>query len=482
MILGIDQGTTGSTAVLLSEDGRPLSSATAAVPQHFPKPGWVEHDPDEIWQSVESAVSAALHKVSRPSSDIRLIGLTNQRETVSLFHEGRALHRFLVWQDRRTADGCMKLAKYSKEIRRLSGTPIDPYFSSTKIRWLLDHLKIKRPGRGLRFRTIDSFLFERLCGVDAIECTNAHRTQLMDLKKLQWSSRLLDIFKIPESLCPPIVPSEGFEFKTKALGFLPAGIPVVAALGDQQAALFAQLGWNSGEGKITYGTGSFILVNTGEKPVHSKSELVSTVALQRKNGKATYALEGSVFICGAWIQWLRDQLQMIGKSSEIEELAMSVPDSEGVLVVPALTGMGAPFWNPKARGLVGGLTRGTNRGHIARASLEALAFQNLALINAIKKDAPQIKFSEWKVDGGASQNNLLMQIQADSLQKRILRPQNLEATATGAALLAAQSRGLLSDKEIKSLWKADRVFEPQKSIAAALTNKYLAWTGAVRVA
>jgi len=475
VILGLDQGTTSTRAVLLNEKGRLLGSFSSSVPQHFPQPGWVEHDPEEIWQSVGTAVRGALTKLGRSAKEIQCIGLTNQRETVSLFENRKALHRFIVWQDRRTADDCKKLIKYAAKIQKISGTPIDPYFSSTKIKWLLKKLGIRRPSSGLRFRTIDSFLFENLCGVDATEATNAHRTQLLDLEKLEWSSSLLDLFDIPKSLCPPIVSSDGISFKTRGCNFLPDGIPVTAALGDQQAALFGQLGWQKGSGKITFGTGSFILVHTGNRPLRSKQKLVSTLARVRKDGTAEYALEGSVFISGAWIQFLRDQLKLISSSDEIENLARECENSEGVMVFPGLSGFGAPFWKPEARGGILGLTRGSTRANLARASLEALAFQNYALIESIQKDSPGLRMKEWKVDGGAVKDNLLLQIQSDLLMVPIIRPQNLEATGTGAALLAAYSHGLLSLDDIRKQWQLDRQFEPQSKSSKLLRTQYKNW-------
>lgn len=475
MILGIDQGTTSTRAVLLNERGRLLGSFSSSVPQHFPQPGWVEHDPDDIWKSVGAAIQGALNKLGRKASEIQCIGITNQRETVSLFEDQRALHRFIVWQDRRTAEDCKKLAPYHSKIEKLSGTPIDPYFSSTKIKWLLKKLKIRRPSAGLRFRTIDSFLFSKLCGQDAIEATNAHRTQLLDLEKVEWSQKLLELFEIPQSLCPAIVPSEGIPFKTKNCEFLPDGIPVTAALGDQQAALFGQLAWTRGSGKITFGTGSFILVHTGNRPLRSKQKLVSTLARVRKNGAVDYALEGSVFISGAWIQFLRDQLKLISSSDEIEALALGCESSEGVMVFPGLSGFGAPFWKPAARGGILGLTRGSQRAHVARASLEALAFQNYALIDSIQKDSPGFKMKEWKVDGGAVKNNLLLQIQSDLLKTDIIRPQNLEATGTGIALLAGSAHGLLSLEEIKEQWRLDQHFQPDPANTKKLRDQYQKW-------
>ena len=364
MILGIDQGTTGSTAILLSDEGRVLGNSTIAVPQHFPQPGWVEHDPKEILKSVGQAVLSILKQTGISAKKIRAIGLTNQRETVSLFENNRPLHRFIVWQDRRTASLCDTLKKHATFIQKRSGLPVDPYFSGTKILWLAKKLKLSRKNKGLRFRTIDSFLFQQLTGADVIEATNASRTSLLNLKKVSWDSDLFELFNISHAWAPSVIPSEGFSFKTKNVSFLPDGIPICAALGDQQAALFGQLGWSPGAGKITLGTGAFILLNTGTKAVFSKNNLVSTLALQWNSGHTLYALEGSAFICGAWIQWLRDQLQVLKTTSDSEIKSSQVKDSGGVFVVPALSGLGAPFWNPYLRGAILGLTRGSNQNHI----------------------------------------------------------------------------------------------------------------------
>jgi glycerol kinase len=472
MILAIDQGTTSSRALLLDAKGRIVASHSAAIPQHFPKPGWVEHDPKDIWQSVEKSIVGALRKSKVPAKKIRGIGITNQRETVSLFDGDRPLHRFIVWQDRRTADECEKIKNHRSIILQKAGLPIDPYFSATKIKWLLNYLKVPATKKSIRFRTIESFLIQKMTGEDFTEATNASRTSLMNLKTLEWDEELLHIFGVPAHLCPTIIPSQPVGLKTKGLKSLPDGIPIAAILGDQQAALFGQNGWKSGVGKITFGTGSFILLNTGDEPVISTHSLVSTLALQWANGKKLYALEGSAFICGAWIQWLRDQLKMISKSSDIETLARKVRSSDGVMVVPALSGMGAPFWNPQLRGSISGLTRGSSNAHIARASLEALAFQNRALIDAMKKDSPQNLKMEWRVDGGAVRDNLLMQIQADVLRTSIIRPKNLEATAVGVGLLAAHNLELMTLEEIAQSWKLDRIF---KATANNYADLYSSW-------
>lgn len=474
MILGIDQGTTGSTAVILTPKGQIKGKATVAVKQHFPKAGWVEHDPKQILQSLGQAISTAITRARVSPNRIEVIGITNQRETVSLFEGRKALHRFIVWQDRRTSADCEAISPDSrKRIEEETGLPIDPYFSSSKIRWLIKKLGLSSK-RDIRFRTIDSFLLKELTGEDATEISNAHRTQLLSLRSGKWSDELFDAFEIPKKFAPELIPSESMNFKTKALPFLPAGIPVQAVLGDQQAALFGQLGWKENSGKITFGTGSFILLNTGEKPVLSQHRLASTIALQWKDGKILYALEGSSFICGAWMQWLRDELQILKDVRDSERLAKKTKDSQGVSIIPALTGLGAPFWKPEMRGQIIGLTRGVGREEIALASLEALCFQNRALIDAMKKDAHREDF-EWKVDGGASKNNLLMQIQADVLQAKVIRPKSFEATAVGVGLLAAHAQGMLSLKEIESLWKKDKDFRAQRSQKEKYDKLYDRW-------
>jgi glycerol kinase len=473
MILGVDQGTTGTTAVILNDKGRLIAKATVPVQQFFPKPGWVEHDPEQVWKTVGRAVSSAIKQSGKSARKIRCIGLTNQRETVSLFRGRKALHRFIVWQDRRTADSCASLKKYESTIAHRSGLPVDPYFSATKIKWIQDKLSLSAIDKDIRFRTIDSFLMERMTGADVIEVTNASRTSLLSLRELSWGGDLFDIFGVPRDWAPRIIPSQFDDLKTKGLSFLPDGIPVCAALGDQQAALFGQSGWNEGDGKITFGTGSFILLNTGSIPIASKNKLISTVALQWKSGQALYALEGSAFICGAWVQWLRDQLRLFKKSSDVEALAKRAKTSGGVFVLPALSGWGAPFWSPESRGAILGLTRGSGPEQVARASLEALAFQNRALVDAMKGDAHAHRLS-WKVDGGAVSNNLLMQIQSNALGLPLQRPKNLEATATGVALLAAHQKEILDLETIQKSWKLDREFKPNAE-QAEIDSRYRSW-------
>lgn len=476
MILAIDQGTTSSRAIIMNNQGRLVGSHQIAIAQHYPKPGWVEHDPRDIWKSVEGCIRGALKKSGVSASKIAAIAITNQRETVSVFDNEKPLHRFIVWQDRRTAEACQKLSRYKSEVLKRAGLPIDPYFSASKIRWIQKKLQLSKNKSSLRFRTIDSFLIQKLTSEDAIEATNASRTSLFNLKSCEWDQSLFEVFDVPTRYAPPVYPSEDLGLVTKNLGFLPDGIPVQAVLGDQQAALYGQLGHQPGAGKITYGTGSFILLNTGSKPVISKSGLVSTLAILTHDRKKSYALEGSAFVSGAWIQWLRDQLKMIPNSEASEKLARSIKSSGGVMIVPALAGMGAPFWLPNARGAILGLTRGTGRAEIARASLEALAFQNRALVDAMKDDTHGLKIL-WKVDGGAVKNDLLMQMQADILHSNIFRPKNLEATATGVALLAGVSMGIFTTKDLEKIWKLDRVFRPTSS--KEIERSYSNWIHAV---
>jgi glycerol kinase len=483
MILGIDQGTTGTTAIIMDLNGRVRARATTAVVQHYPQPGWVEHDPEQIWKSVQGAVTKAIKLAKIKPSRLQAVGLTNQRETVTLFSGTRPLHRFIVWQDRRTKELCDRLQEHEDVLIKRAGLPVDPYFSATKIKWLIDKLKPSLNDKSLRFRTIDSFLLSRLCGADVIEATNASRTSLMNLSTCQWDPELFALFSLPRSIAPQIVSSQPEDLRTRGLKFLPDGIPVTGVLGDQQAALFGQMGWSAGLGKMTYGTGSFVLLHTGNQPVESRQRLVSTLALLPASGRPTYALEGSVFVCGAWIQWMRDQLGFFKKSHQSEALARKTKDPAGVFVVPALTGLGAPFWKSSMRGSILGLTRGSSRAHLARASLEALCFQNRALIDAMIADAQGTLKSVqdgWRVDGGASSNNLLMQIQSDTLKSALVRPKNIEATATGAALLAGLGYNLMTQEKVEGSWKKERIFSPTQD-SVALQQRYQEWLHWIKI-
>lgn len=466
-ILSIDQGTTGTTVSLVNSLGEIIVTANQDFEQIYPKPGWVEHRPADIWRTVELCTQEILAKSGIPASEIKGIGITNQRETVIVWDRKSSMpvYNAIVWQCRRTTDFCKKLTKYKSKIKSKTGLVIDPYFSASKIRWILDNnksLKTQIKNKELAAGTIDSFLIWKLSGGKShvTDASNASRTQLMNIKTGKWDSELLKIFGVDLSLLPEIKESSGVIAKTRGLNFLPDGIPISGVAGDQQAALFGQVCHDVGEAKCTFGTGSFMLMNTGNKMVLSKSGLLTTVAWRLGN-KLTYALEGSVFICGASVQWLRDNLKFIETSSEVEVLAKQVEDTGGVEFVPALTGLGAPHWNPEARGVICGLTRGTTRAHIARATLEAMALQNADVLLAMQKDLKK-KLKTLKVDGGAAENNLLMQIQSDYLNTETVRPSNVETTSLGAAYLAGLGVGLWKDvKEIQKIWKEDQKFKPQ---------------------
>ncbi len=469
-ILAIDQGTTGTTVCLMDELGHLKARVTQEFPQIYPQPGWVEHDPEAIWRSVTQSIQMILSQSKISGIDIAAIGITNQRETVVAWNRDtlEVLHNAIVWQCRRTTEFCERLKKKKLEaqIRSLTGLVIDPYFSASKMKWLLDHApKVKalaKTGR-LAFGTIDSFLLSRLTNgkVHATDVSNASRTQLMNIKKGNWDGDLCRIFGVVEKYLPIIRPSSGEFGVTAKVPGLPDGIPISGIAGDQQAALFGQACFRAGLAKCTYGTGSFLLLNSGTKPIPSRSGLLATVAWQLKGEKSlTYALEGGAFICGAAVQFLRDQLGIIRSSGEVEVLARQVESSEGVEFVPSLAGLGAPHWDPHARGMICGLTRGSTRAHIARATLEAMALQNVEILNAMSKDLGK-KLTEVRVDGGASGNDLLMQLQADYLGVTCVRPKIIETTVAGAAFLAGLGVGLWQDtKEIEKIWQHDREFSP----------------------
>lgn len=456
-ILVIDQGTTSSRVIIFNQQGVPVAQHNVEYTQIFPEEGWVEHNPEEIWASVQTAQKVALEKAKMTLADIGAIGITNQRETTVVWDKktGEPIYNAIVWQDRRTAEFCAKLKKrkLEKKFKLKTGLVLDPYFSGTKINWILKNIPHHKD---ICFGTIDSFLLWRLTEgkVHATDVSNASRTLLMNLKTLDWDPELCKILGVPMECLPEIKPSIGIFGKTKE------GIPISGIAGDQQAALFGQACFEIGEAKCTYGTGSFLLLNTGNKIVQSKSGCLTTVAWSWGK-KVTYALEGSAFICGAAVQWLRDGLKIISKSSEIEGLAKTVSDNGGVQFVPALTGLGAPYWNPHARGIICGLSRGTEKGHIARATLEGMALQNVELLNAMEKDLKK-KLKSVKVDGGASANNLLMQIQADYLGVKCVRPKVIETTSAGAAFMAGLGAGLWKNlEEIKKIWAKDCEFNSQ---------------------
>lgn len=468
LLLAIDQGTTGSTAMLLDASLQVIGSFSREYPQIYPQPGWVEHDPDAIWSSVRSAVLGVLEKTGRDARDVAGIGITNQRETTVLWRrdDHRPVYNAIVWQCRRTADRCRALANdgHQDRVRATTGLVLDPYFSGTKIGWVLDNVAGAREaavaGR-LAFGTIDTFLVWRLTGgqTHATDVSNASRTLLMNLATGDWDEAMLSLLDVPRSMLPEIRPSSGDFGVTRGLDFLPDGIPIAGVAGDQQAALFGQACFAPGEAKCTFGTGAFLLMNTGTSPVFSTHGLLTTAAW-RLGDEITYALEGSAFIAGAVVQWLRDQMQFFASSAEIEALAGSVPDSNGVVLVPALTGLGAPHWNPDARGVIWGITRGTTRAHVARAALEGIAMQNRDILEAMEKDLGR-RLTLLRVDGGAAANSLLMQFQADVLDVPISRPRTIETTALGAALLAGLGVGLFAGLDaIRSTWLEDRQFTP----------------------
>lgn len=467
-ILAIDQGTTGSTVALMDARGRLRAAVNHEFPQLYPQPGWVEHRPTDIWASVEKGIRAIFRKGIAKPADIAAIGITNQRETSLLWDRetGEPLNNAIVWQCRRTTDFCesLRAAGHEPMVRRRAGLVLDPYFSASKFRWLLGNTRgIKgalRAGR-VAAGTIDTFLIWRLTGGAAhvTDVSNASRTSLMNLKRCAWDADLCKLFEVPRDILPDIAPSSGVFGVTRGVKGLPDGIPIAGVAGDQQSALFGQACFGAGEAKCTFGTGSFILMNTGDKPRASKSGLLTTLAWQLGDGaKPVYALEGGAFVCGAAVQWLRDGLKIIKRASDIEALAASVPDSGGVEFVPALTGLGAPHWAPEARGTLTGLTRGSERAHIARATLDAMALQNADILRAMEKDLGR-RMKPLRVDGGAAANNLLMQIQADVLGRKLIRPQVIETTVAGACYLAGLGVGLWSGQdEVKAIWRAEREF------------------------
>ncbi len=470
-VMAIDEGTTGVTVILLDHELTIRAKINNEFPQHYPQPGWVEHSPEEIWACTLKTIEEAVRAADIDPAEIAGIGITNQRETTVLWDRktGESVHKAIVWQDRRTAPFCDKLKKRGLEakVKKKTGLVLDPYFSGTKITWLLDNvagLKARATQGEIAFGTIDSYLTWKLTGGHAhvTDVSNASRTLLMDLKTLNWDQELQKILRVPSSLLPQICSSSQVYGHTSGVDGLPDGIPVSGIAGDQQSALFGQACFNAGEAKCTYGTGSFLLMNTGKTIVHSKSGMLTTVAWKIGNS-VCYALEGSAFIAGAAVQWLRDGLKMIHKSSDIEALAASVPDSGGVTFVPGFVGLGAPHWRPEARGLISGMTRGTTQAHIARATLEGIAFLQSDILQAMQRDLGK-KLRVLKVDGGATVNNLLMQFQADILGVHLVRPKMIETTALGAAFLAGLAVGFWKDqKEIAAQWKEDKTFIPQMS-------------------
>ncbi len=468
-VLAIDQGTTGTTVLILDHRQQVRAKVNQELRQIFPKPGWVEHDLEDIWGTVVFTVQRALREAGLRGADVGAIGITNQRETTALWdrRSGRALHHAIVWQDRRTTEECARLRAegHEERVREKTGLVLDPYFSATKLRWLLDNVKgarEKTEAGEVAFGTIDSFLAWRLTGGAAhvTDVSNASRTLLMNLRTREWDRELLDLFDVPRSLLPEIRPSSHVYGTTRGVKVLPDGIPVAGIAGDQQAALFGQACFAPGDAKCTYGTGAFLLQNTGPDPVLSSRGLLTTVAW-KVGGEVAYALEGSSFIAGAAVQWLRDGLGVIKRSAEVEALARQVKDSGGLVFVPALAGLGAPHWRPEARGLLRGIDRGTTAAHLARATLEGIAFLIHDLAEAMRSEAHR-PIPVFRVDGGASQNDLLMQFQADLLGIPVERPRLVETTAFGAAFLAGLATGVWKDRdEIRRSWKVGKRFEPK---------------------
>jgi glycerol kinase len=461
-ILAIDQGTTGTTAMVVTADGRSIARVDVDFQQHFPTPGWVEHDADEIWKTVCDTAQRAVQTAGLKPSDIAAIGVTNQRETVVPWERttGRVLSKAIVWQDRRTTERCETLAArgFAPRVRQLSGLVLDPYFSATKMAWLLDN-GLRAQVDDLCFGTIDSFLLWRLTGglEHRTDATNAARTSLMELETQTWSQELAEIFDVPLHTLPQVVPCAGQIGVTKGFAAVLDGTPITGMAGDQHAALFGQACFASGDIKCTYGTGAFVVMNAGANRPHSDHGLLETLAWVLPNETA-YALEGSCFVAGAAVQWLRDGLGLVASASEIEALAREVESSEGVTFVPALSGLGAPYWDPDARGLICGLTRGTRRGHIARATLEGIAFQVDALLETMRRDTG-LPVSRLRVDGGATANDLLMQLQADISGLVVERPVDLESTARGAAMLSGLGVGLFaSPQDAARMIQTDRQF------------------------
>jgi glycerol kinase len=466
-ILALDQGTTSSRAIIFDKKGSIISVAQKEFTQYFPKPGWVEHDPSEIWSSQAGVAAEAIAKKGLNIENIAAIGITNQRETVIVWNKntGKPIYNAIVWQDKRTSNYCDELKKkgHEKTIREKTGLVIDSYFSGTKVKWILDNVegaREKAVSGELLLGTIDTWLVWNFTkgGQHITDVTNASRTLLFNINTMDWDDELLELFTIPKSMLPKVKQSSEIYGHTKST-FYDAKIPISGIAGDQQAALFGQMCAKPGMVKNTYGTGCFMLMNIGDKPTVSKNNLLTTVAW-KINGKTSYALEGSIFIAGAVVQWLRDSLKIIRTSAEVEKLASSVDSSEGVYFVPAFAGLGAPHWNQQAQGTIFGLTRGSTDAHIARAAIESIAYQTMDILKAMEADAG-ISIKELRVDGGASVNNMLMQFQADVLNTVTVRPKVVETTAMGAAFLAGLAVGYWeSTEEIQEIWQIDTKFNP----------------------
>lgn len=468
-ILALDQGTTSSRAIVFDRDGAIRGFDQAEFPQHFPQPGWVEHDPDDLWRSQLDTARGALRNAGIEARDVAALGITNQRETTVLWDRatGRPVTNAIVWQDRRTAAACatLRASGHEGEIRRITGLLLDPYFSATKIAWMLDHapgLRARAENGELAFGTVDSWLIFNFTGGKrhVTDVTNASRTLLYDIERLAWSDALLRRFGVPRDLLPEVLPSTA-DFGTARPDLLGGPIRIAGVAGDQQAALVGQAAFARGLGKNTYGTGSFVVLNTGNTLVRSREGMLSTIAYGFEPGRVTYALEGSIFATGAAVQWLRDGLGIIERTSDVEHLARGVDECGGVYFVPAFTGLGAPYWDPYAQATLTGITRGTTRAHIARAALEAMGYQSAEVIAAMQRDA-ECTLSELRVDGGAALNDIAMQFQADILGVDVVRPEVTETTALGAAYLAGLQTGFWPDLDaVARHWRERRRFRPQ---------------------
>lgn len=481
-ILSLDQGTSSSRAIVFDSKGIPQAVSQQEFTQHFPEPGWVEHDPLDIWSSEYAVMNEVVAKMG-PEASIAAIGITNQRETTIVWNAetGLPVYNAIVWQDRRTSEFCdsLKARGLTDMIREKTGLIIDAYFSATKIRWILENVPGAKEdalaGR-LRFGTVDSWLIWNLTKgkVHATDVTNASRTMLFNIKTLKWDKELLDLMGIPASMMPEVCSCSEIFGYANVLG---ETVPIGGVAGDQQAALFGEMCLEPGSVKNTYGTGCFLLMNTGEKPVMSKNNLLTTIAW-KIGDTVNYALEGSIFVAGSVVQWLRDGLGIIKSSSEVDPFAATVPDNGGVYFVPALTGLGAPYWNQYARGTITGITRGTTAAHIARAALEGIAFETMDIVEAMEKDAG-VKLSELKADGGATRNTHMLEFQADILGANVIRPEVTETTALGAAYFAGLAVGFWSSlDEVKGQWRAEKIFRPEASEEAVAKAK-AGWKAAV---
>ena len=488
-IMAIDQGTTSSRAIIFDHDGNKVAISQQEFPQYFPQPGWVEHDPLEIWDSVQSVISNVMIKSQIKPYKIAAIGITNQRETTVIWdrHTGKPIYNAIVWQSKQTSDIAEQLIKdgYKDMIHKKTGLVIDSYFAATKIKWILDHVpgaREKAAKGDLMFGTIDTWLLWKLSGrrVHATDVTNASRTMLFNIHTLEWDQDILDLLEIPQSLLPEVKPSSAIYGYTGDYHFYGVQIPIAGIAGDQQAALFGQAAYDKGSIKNTYGTGAFIVMNTGLKPTLSDNGLLTTIAYGL-DGQTHYALEGSIFVAGSAVQWLRDGLKMFKKASESEQMAVDAKTTGGVYVVPAFTGLGAPYWDQEVRGAMFGLTRGTERGHIIRATLEAIAYQTKDVVDTMVKDT-QLPLTALTVNGGASRNNFMMQFQADILQTPIKRAAMEETTALGAAFLAGLAVDFWEDQdELRKLSRIGDQFDPQMDPQEA-TDLYRGWQRAIAAA